>query len=251
MFESNLERKIEETLRRDSEGIVLIPNPKTHENEEWIWVEGYKGTNKDMSCRGMTYELGKQYDMPDDVEIEECENGYHLCMALKDVFKYYGICAGNRFFKVRALVRKHLVDNYGKTTTKTYKRTDFMFGFPCFPHGVNTNGDYVIETTIDKLAAKSIEFIRELTIDEILADTEAAELPEKYKKMAIEESVPSAIRGYENECNIYKLVELGYSNPFADYIVNRGLFKDAYAVGTQKDLSMDMKALMILKGNHG
>lgn len=52
--------------------------------EEWIWVVGYKGTYADMTAKNdFKYELGKQYDMPEDSKIEACESGFHLCMNVR------------------------------------------------------------------------------------------------------------------------------------------------------------------------
>ena len=86
--------------------------PTSEPEEEWIWVEGYKGTDKDMKCRDFQYGLGVQYDMPEDQEIQECESGFHLCLYLSDVFHYYEVGCGNRFFKVKALVRKVDKESY-------------------------------------------------------------------------------------------------------------------------------------------
>lgn len=84
------------------------------ESEEWIWVDGYKGTKSDMTCNGYQYELGKRYVMPPDEDIVECASGFHLCLILNDVFDYYSIHNNNRFFKVKALVRKSDYEEYGK-----------------------------------------------------------------------------------------------------------------------------------------
>ena len=46
--------------------------------EEWIWVTGYKGTDKDMKCRDYQYELGKQHDMPEGTDITMCYSGFHF-----------------------------------------------------------------------------------------------------------------------------------------------------------------------------
>lgn len=120
---------------------------KIEKTEEWIWVEGYKGTDKNMKCRDFQYELGKQFDMPEDEEIEACNSGFHLCRDLADVYSYYDIGNGNRFFKVKALVRKEDYDRMERESSiymfSLYSRHD------------------------SKLAAKSIEFISELTPDEI------------------------------------------------------------------------------------
>ena len=49
----------------------------------------YKAMNKDMSCRGFQYEVGGIYELPKDVELELCQNGFHFCDILANCFKYY------------------------------------------------------------------------------------------------------------------------------------------------------------------
>lgn len=200
---------------------LFIPQPKP-EPEEWIWVEGYKGTDKDLKCRDFQYELGIQYDMPEGQAIKECESGFHLCLNLMHVFSYYGVGNGNRFFKVKALVRKSDKEKYGKYESSTY------MGY--FVNGGRFN---------DKLAAKSIIFLSECTLDEILEGTDVSNLSEQYKLMAINSSVDNAMNAYRASI----LVEDGYSEAFALYIVNVGKFETAHAFGSQKDLSMDIKVL--------
>ena len=63
-------------------------------------MKGYKGTDKDMRCRGMQYEVGKTFHA--DGKIEVCDNGLHFCIRLTDVFDYYEHSNGNRFFEVEA-----------------------------------------------------------------------------------------------------------------------------------------------------
>ena len=60
-------------------------------------LKGYKGMTKEMTCRGMKFEVGKTYRV--DGEIKICQNGLHFCTNLSDVFKYYGT-DDSRFFKV-------------------------------------------------------------------------------------------------------------------------------------------------------
>ena len=55
----------------------------------------YKGTDKDMKCRGFQFDLGKEYV---EEEAELCEKGFHGCEYPLDVFGYYPP-AGNRFFE--------------------------------------------------------------------------------------------------------------------------------------------------------
>lgn len=59
---------------------------------------GYKGMSKDMTCRGMQFEIGKTNRV--DGEIKLCENGLHFCKNLVDVFSFYEREDGNRFFEV-------------------------------------------------------------------------------------------------------------------------------------------------------
>lgn len=218
-------KAIKEVLDIDKaiEACKEISNPTPEPEEEWIWVEGYKGTDKDMKCLNYQYELGVQYDMPEDEPVQECKSGFHLCLSLVDVWDYYCVGGGNRFFKVKALVRKTDKDNY---------RGAFVCG----------GSWYSTSTYKNKLAAKSIIFTSELTYDEILKDTDAQNLPEDYKKIALESSIQNAINQYE----INILVEDGYSLPFATHMVKTGKFDITHAFGSQKDLSMDMKVLSIL-----
>lgn len=199
----------------------VTPTEPTPPEEEWVWVEGYKGTDRDMCCREFQYELNKQFDMPEDVNIEECTSGFHLCLILFNVFNYYPIGRGHRFFKVKALVRKSDKEKYGKMTYSA-------FGCPTVPH--------------DKLAAKSIIFVSELTIDEVLKGSGVDNLPEKYKRLAIEYDPYYAY----NQYNINILIEDGYSETFATHIIKINKFEIAHTFGSQKDLSMDVKVLGIL-----
>lgn len=191
--------------------------------EKWIWVEGYKGTNKDLQGHGnYQFEVGKRYDMPTDAKIVDCYSGFHLSLNMKDVFNHYMIGNGNRFFKVKALVREKDFNEYGKDFGKR----------SWFGPDVRT-----------KLASQSIEFIRELTIDEIFQDTKWKDWSEDYKKMAIEGSIDDVM----NMVKADELVTLGFSRPFAMFIVESGKFDKAKAISSQPGLSMDMKAYLIMK----
>lgn len=47
----------------------------------------YKGFDKDLTCRGFQYEIGKTYTMVGSPEI--CKRGFHFCRKLIDVLGYY------------------------------------------------------------------------------------------------------------------------------------------------------------------
>ena len=57
----------------------------------------YKGTDKDMKCRGFQYELGKTAEVAGDIEL--CEKGLHACEMPLDVLGYYAPGDGSRYFE--------------------------------------------------------------------------------------------------------------------------------------------------------
>lgn len=54
---------------------------------EQIKMEGYKGFDSDMSCKGMKYEVGKTYEHKG--EVTACRSGFHLCQKAIDVLWHY------------------------------------------------------------------------------------------------------------------------------------------------------------------
>lgn len=198
----------------------LYNKPYDMPEEKWVWVTGYKGMDKDMKCMNdFQYEVGKTYDMPEGEEILVCHSGFHMCLKLEDVFDYQRIEKGNRFFEVRALVRESDRDAYGR-----------LWGW---------------ESDNNKLAAKSIEIVRELSVDEILAHIpEAAEWSDEIKELALEKNVNAA----KTEGKVYNLVNMGYSIELARYICNdthKSGYELAMALDTQPGISMDTKILAI------
>ena len=60
----------------------------------------YKGTDKNMQCRGMQYKLGQKETAEDAIR---CGNkGLHSCEAPMDVWRYYPPVNGNRYFEGEA-----------------------------------------------------------------------------------------------------------------------------------------------------
>lgn len=231
--------KIKEVLgiKKPSEEIAFGTMPKNEPDtkqrevpkpvEEWIWVDGYKATEKDMTCRGYQYEMNKCFDISDDKPVEECVHGFHLCLLLDDVFRYYRIGDKHRFFKVKALVRKKDVCEYGNSTITVgsmhYNRISF---------------------DNHKLVAKSIMFVEELTADEILRHYGVEKWSYEDKQLALE----IGVKNVSEIIATRELVTLGYSEAFAKLIIASGKFKTAKAVGTQDGLSMDMKVWFIFNG---
>lgn len=212
---------------------------KTIEEEEYVWVKGFKGTDKDMRCKGdYQYELGKQFDLDADVEPVTCSKGFHFCKDLESVFRYYKIGDGNRFFEVEALVKKNALESKNKSNVcaglDQWAKTYMSFA----------NYD-------DKYAAKSIRFIRELTVDEVfetVTDSDVREWAEEQKKRAMETS----IRAVKAEIREFDLCAAGYSPAFSKYIAgDTDRYKTAIAMASLPDVSMDVKVMAIFMDNRG
>lgn len=205
--------------------------------EEWIWVEGFKATEADMKCRDYQYVLGEQHRMPEDAEINECESGFHFCKYLDDVFTYYSIGDGHRYFKVRALVRKEDYERYGKYTKDYELYKQYNPDYYCC---------YTGRRYVDKLVAKAIIFDRELTPDEILErgiNLNDDVWTDEYKRLALSIGIDNAIDRMKTD----SLVQLGFSQTFAQLIIDEDKYETAISVASQPDLSMDMKCWLIFK----
>ena len=189
----SIEIKREDTIEENKTPVVK-PEP-----EEWVWVEGYKGLDKNMQgYNEFQYELGTEYTA--DGEPEVCSNGFHFCLNLKDVFGYQN-CLG-RFFKVKAYVKKKDYDRYGELQD---------------PRGW-------VSSRIDKLAAKKIILIEEIT------DTDAnitSRIYDQYPYIKTADDIKQArTMGYEKfVVNMSKeMLSKYFSELFVELFVNTHLY---------------------------
>ena len=95
-------------------------------------ITGYKGFERDFTCRGMQYEVGKTYVLEGEPKL--CERGFHFCTSPLAVFKYYA--PTNRFAIVKADENDVIYD----TANNSYKAV-----------------------------ARRITIVREITLDEIIS----------------------------------------------------------------------------------
>ncbi|MBQ2299460.1 MAG: hypothetical protein II278_08825 [Bacteroidaceae bacterium] len=92
---------------------------------DWIWVDAYKGTDKNMVCLGKQYRMGITHKYTGTVALGS--KGYHVCVDLKHCFKTYDYDFSNRFFKVQALVKKNDYDYYNpNNSTLVAKEIKFV-----------------------------------------------------------------------------------------------------------------------------
>ena len=63
-------------------------------------MKGFKGFDKDLKCRDLQYEVGKETAVDGDIEL--CKRGIHFCENPHDIFSYYAPGKNNRFAVVEA-----------------------------------------------------------------------------------------------------------------------------------------------------
>nr|DAL57428.1 MAG TPA_asm: hypothetical protein [Caudoviricetes sp.] len=110
-------------------------------------VIAYKGFNKDLTCRGFQYEVGKEYV---EEKVSICNSGFHACENPFDVLDFYGDVLNNRFCKVE---QSGLIEKDDKKQVSSKIKVVAEIGFAgLFKAGVEwikeiTNPMHVIEET--------------------------------------------------------------------------------------------------------
>ena len=64
-------------------------------------MKGYKGFDKDLSCRGFKFKEGETFE--ENVKPSTCNQGFHFCKLPLDVFTYYPPIADAKYAEVEAL----------------------------------------------------------------------------------------------------------------------------------------------------
>ena len=85
-------------------------------------ITAYKGFNKDLTCNGFQYEIGKEYEMPED-EVQICRAGFHACESPLEVLDHYFMddnCDMARFAEVEQS-GKISMENDGSTKMASSK----------------------------------------------------------------------------------------------------------------------------------
>ena len=79
-------------------------------------MKGYKAFEKDLTCRGFQYEVGKEYEM--DESPEPCERGFHFCETIANCYQFYPMEDGTRICEIEALGEVATDDNKKFCTNK-------------------------------------------------------------------------------------------------------------------------------------
>lgn len=105
-------------------------------------MKGYKGMTKDMTCRGMKFEIGKTYHVDGDINL--CKNGLHFCEELIDVLDYYGNYDGNRFFEIDAdgVIKTNGKKSATSSLTVIREINDIELNRAIYGHGKGHGGCY-------------------------------------------------------------------------------------------------------------
>ena len=110
-------------------------------------IIAYKGFNKDLTCRGFQYEVGKEYI---EEKVSICNRGFHACENPFDVLDFYGDALNNRFCKVE---QSGLIEKDDKKQVSSKIKVVAEIGFAgLFKAGVEwikeiTNPTHVIKET--------------------------------------------------------------------------------------------------------
>lgn len=220
-YENTSKQTVEENLKSTCD-----------KNEDWVWVDGYKGMSLDMTgYNNYQYEIGGVYKILDCEEIRIGGCGFHFCDSIESVFTntMYDNPLECRIFKVRGLINKSRCNRF------TY-------------------------------VAKEIQILEEISDDEYFAVMNFEWINDKedlkkYKAKTREEVVDSIKR-----FRINQLIEIGYSETFSciladqiTYTVPSGIYSTSISRSCGQDminkarafkdegLSPDMCAYLLLK----
>lgn len=105
-------------------------------------MKAYKATNKKMQCIDFQFELNKEFIHEGKLIL--CENGFHFCKELTDVFYHYEFSPKNRFWEVEIPDNAEVIDDYCiKSVTNKIK---FIRELSLDDIKELTNGEHYVDT---------------------------------------------------------------------------------------------------------
>ena len=204
-----------ETKISDIDMLTTKPSA-TQPADEWIEVTGYKATDLNMQCRdNFQYELDKVYYISDETRVKNCSCGYHFCKNLHETAFYYNDILHSRYFFVKAVVRKSDYEKYE-----------------------------------GKIAAKQIQLIKEITLEEkyalYVSNAIDGTFIDSFEKFCKYNGMSYSDIAKELKKNSVKsLIDLGYSTTFATVLIDRINFvkhnticSNSYYLDTKSSISL-------------
>ena len=67
--------------------VIIVDKPYESQEVTNSKCKAYKAFNANLTCHGFQYEEGNIYEIEDEPKL--CEQGFHACLNLKDVFSHY------------------------------------------------------------------------------------------------------------------------------------------------------------------
>ena len=135
-------------------------------------IIAYKGFDENFRCRDFQYEVGKEYHLDNDDDINVCYNGFHACQNPLDVFVYYPMSPYTRYAMVELW------------------------------------GDVDFANDGKKICATDIMIIKEIGIDEMVTVGIMASMP-KIKVNENDETIHDRIISRKNDDRIYNPHNVG------------------------------------------
>ena len=187
-------------------------------------IIAYKGFNENLcsSCFGFQYEVGKEYHLDNDDDVNVCYNGFHACQNPLDVFVYYPMSSYTRYAMVMLW------------------------------------GDVDFENVGKKIWATDIMIVKEIDIDEMVTVGIMASMP-KIKINENDETSNDRIISRKNADSIYNPHKVGrvascgnntsiLSKGYWQKIASSGDWADIDAIGECAEISTNGRR-PIIKSN--
>lgn len=112
----------------------------------------YKGFESDLTCRGFQYEIGKTYTMEGEPKL--CEQGFHCCLKLSDVFAFYPPIG----YEHSVINRKHIAKSM--STENRYCLVEVL--------GDVDNSSFEEMRFSTKIATNKIKILQELDANDVI-----------------------------------------------------------------------------------
>ena len=94
-------------------------------------IKSFKGFKPDFSCLGFQYEVGKEYEMPED-GIKVCEKGFHACESPLEVLDHYFFDENGNMCRFAEVEQSGVIDKENGSTkvcsSKIKIKAELKFG---------------------------------------------------------------------------------------------------------------------------